>query len=133
MKVIPLDAAASPETVQLWLSQGSKLGLGPGDIVGALTKEADVPGSAIGAIDIRSNHALVEVERDYADQVLLRMSETRLRGRPASLRPARDPAEGPPAAPKSRPTTGHEAPRRRTTRPGSKAAKAPKSRSRRKR
>jgi ATP-dependent RNA helicase DeaD len=112
-------APAGPATVALWISQGSKVGLGPGDIVGAVVKEANVPNAAIGAIDIRSNHTLIEVDRAYAAQILARMSETRLRGRPASFRPARDPSEGPPPKTKG---GGLDAPRRKSPKSGPKPA-----------
>lgn len=105
--------------VNLWISQGSKVGLGPGDIVGAIVKEAGVPNEAIGPIDIRSNHTLVEVDRKYAAQILARMSETRLRGRPASFRPAREPSDGPPPKTKG---GGLDAPRRKAPKARTKPA-----------
>jgi ATP-dependent RNA helicase DeaD len=108
---------AGAATVNLWISQGSKVGLGPGDIVGAIVKEANVPNAAIGPIDIRANHTLVEVDRDFAAQILARMAETRLRGRPASFRPAREPGEGAPPKAKG---GGLDAPRRKSPKPRAK-------------
>jgi len=38
--------------VRLFIDAGRSSGIGPGDIVGAIANQADIPGKAIGAIDI---------------------------------------------------------------------------------
>ena len=47
--------------VRLFLSVGRAEGVRPGDIVGAIANEANIPGQAIGAIDIYDHVSSVEV------------------------------------------------------------------------
>jgi ATP-dependent RNA helicase DeaD len=85
--------------VRLFIDIGRGSGISVGDIVGAIANEGDVPGKAIGAIDVYDRFTLVDVLADYAHQVLQRMSDTRIRSQKANIRPAnsRDISEGKPA------------------------------------
>jgi len=74
--------------VRLFIGAGSRAGVRPGDIVGAIANEADVPGKAIGAIDIYDRFTFVELPAQYRDQVLQRMARATLRGRPMEIRVA---------------------------------------------
>ncbi|MGB5036094.1 MAG: DEAD/DEAH box helicase, partial [Blastocatellia bacterium] len=56
--------------VRLVLDAGRKDGIRPGDIVGAIANEADVPGRAIGSIDIYDNVTFVEIPESFLAQVL---------------------------------------------------------------
>src|SRR6185295_5262913 len=60
--------------VRLFIGAGSRAGVRPGDIVGAIANEADVPGKAIGSIDIYDRFTFVEVPAQYQGQVLQRMA-----------------------------------------------------------
>ncbi len=101
----PLDVAIEPEPeqlprpdggrVRLFLAAGSRNGVRPGDIVGAIANEAGVPGKAIGAIDIYDNFTFVEVPAQYQAQILERMSRATLRGQPIEIRVARPEADRP--------------------------------------
>jgi ATP-dependent RNA helicase DeaD len=85
--------------VRLFIDIGRGSGISVGDIVGAIANEGDVPGKAIGAIDVYDRFTLVDVLADYAHQVLQQMSDTRIRSQKANIRPAnsRDISEGKPA------------------------------------
>jgi ATP-dependent RNA helicase DeaD len=87
--------------VRLFLDVGRSSKVGPSDIVGAVANEAGVPGRAIGAIDVHDRFSLVEVPSEYIEQVLRRMSGSRIRGHNANIRVAapRDASRGesPPA------------------------------------
>jgi ATP-dependent RNA helicase DeaD len=74
--------------VRLFFGAGRREGVRPADIVGAIANEADVPGRAIGAIDIYERHTIVEVPAQYRDRVLERMSSAVIRNRPVSARVA---------------------------------------------
>ena len=74
--------------VRLFIDIGRGSGISVGDIVGAIANEANVPGKAIGAIDIYDEFTLVDVLADYARQVLQQMSDTRIRSQKANIRPA---------------------------------------------
>ena len=94
----PLEVEVEPEAeqvsrtedgmVRLFLGAGSWAGVRPGDIVGAIANEAGVPGKAIGSIDIYDRFTFVEIPSQYRDQVLERMAQATIRGRPVNIRVA---------------------------------------------
>jgi ATP-dependent RNA helicase DeaD len=90
----PPAGAADGGMVRLFLDAGRQAGVRPADIVGAVAGEADIPGHAIGAIDIYERFAFVEVPAAYAEQVLARMQRVKIRNRPVTVKPATPPAAG---------------------------------------
>jgi ATP-dependent RNA helicase DeaD len=94
----PLEVEVEPEPdgvaqaedgmVRLFVDAGSRAGVRPGDIVGAIANEAGVPGKAIGSIDIYDHFTFVEIPTQFRDQVLERMARATLRGRPVGVRVA---------------------------------------------
>jgi ATP-dependent RNA helicase DeaD len=119
----PLHAALHPEPqpppravteggmVRLFLDAGRQAGVRPADIVGAIAGEADVPGHAIGAIDIHERFAFVDVPAPYVDQVLERMQRVKIRNRPVTVKPATPPGDG-----RARRPTGKAGARRKSKR-----------------
>ncbi|MBI5018286.1 MAG: DEAD/DEAH box helicase [Deltaproteobacteria bacterium] len=87
--------------VRLLLAAGSKAGVRPGDVVGAIANEAGVPGKAIGAIDIYDDFTFVEVPVEFRAQVLARMAKAKIRGRLVHIREAAEPRAAP-SHPRSR-------------------------------
>jgi ATP-dependent RNA helicase DeaD len=67
--------------VRLVLNVGREAGVRPGDIVGAIANEANLPGRAIGAIDIYDRVAFVEVPVDDRDRVIEALRNSTIRGR----------------------------------------------------
>jgi ATP-dependent RNA helicase DeaD len=94
----PLEVEVEPQAqdvaqtedgmVRLFLDAGSRAGVRPGDIVGAIANEAGIPGKAIGSIDIYDRFTFVEVPTQYRDQVLSGMANATIRGRPVEIRVA---------------------------------------------
>jgi ATP-dependent RNA helicase DeaD len=78
-----------PGMARLFLNAGRIHRIRPADIVGAIANEANLPGRAIGAIDIFDEFSFVEVPRDAADRVLRALGRTTLRGRPLNVEIAR--------------------------------------------
>lgn len=72
---------APPAYVRLFFGVGARDGIRPGDLVGAITGEANVTGDKIGRIEIRDNISIVEVESDIADRVIRAVNGTTLKGR----------------------------------------------------
>ncbi len=72
--------------VRLVMDAGYDIGVRPKDIVGAIANEANVPGRAVGNIDIRDRFTYIEVQEEYVDRILQRVPSTRLRGRTVSFR-----------------------------------------------
>ena len=82
----PVDGASDgvrpePGMARLFITVGRQEGLRPTDLVGAIANETNLPGRAIGAIDIMDHCAFVEVPLASADKVIKALSRTTLRGR----------------------------------------------------
>jgi ATP-dependent RNA helicase DeaD len=78
------------------LAIGRVHGLEPGNIVGALAKEADLDGSEINGIDIQHDHSFVRLPKGMPDDVLQRLQGLRIKGRFLQITPvaARSPRPG---------------------------------------
>ena len=72
--------------VRLWVGGGRRAGLRPGDLVGAITNEAHVPGSVIGAIQINDGFSFVDVQEGVADAVVTALAAATIRGRRMQVR-----------------------------------------------
>lgn len=56
--------------VRLSLEYGRMHGVSPGEVVGTIASQADIPGYVIGKILIRDQHTLVDVPEEYISRVL---------------------------------------------------------------
>lgn len=75
-------APGAPATfTRLFLSIGSRDGIRAGDLVGAITGEANVTGAEVGRIDLRDTFSVVEVVADAAERVIRALNGTTMRGR----------------------------------------------------
>jgi len=84
-KLGPIGAQAR-DTLQapmatLRIDGGRSDKLRPGDILGALTGDAGLPGDAVGKIDVFATRAYVAVARDLAGKALSRLRAGRIKGR----------------------------------------------------
>jgi ATP-dependent RNA helicase DeaD len=77
---------------QLWIGGGRRSGLRPGDLVGAIANEADVPGSVVGAIQLFDDFALVDVQSQVADAVEHALRNATIRGQRLPVRRERSPS-----------------------------------------
>lgn len=88
----PLPAAKAtgepllPPMHTLCIGAGRKDKLRPGDILGALTGDAGLPGSQVGKIALFDYQAYVAVDRDVARQALKRLTEGKIKGRTLRVR-----------------------------------------------
>ncbi|WP_210396540.1 ATP-dependent RNA helicase DbpA [Motiliproteus sediminis] len=84
----PLDPqeAFLPPMVTLMISGGRKDKVRPGDLLGALTGDAEIPGSAVGKIDIADYSAFVAIERSVAKKALGRLINGKIKGRRFKVR-----------------------------------------------
>ena len=93
------EAPAAPKVdgpmVRLFVDAGREAGVRPGDIVGAIAGDADIPGHVIGAIDVHAKFTFVEIPSEYVDRVIERMKNVQIRSRPIVVKLAGGPA-GPP-------------------------------------
>ena len=68
-----------PQMSTLCIAAGRKDKVRPGDILGALTGEAGIPGAQVGKIAIFDFQAFVAVERGIAKQALQRLNDGKIR------------------------------------------------------
>jgi ATP-dependent RNA helicase DeaD len=66
---------------RLFVSIGSRDNVRPGDLVGAITGEANIRGEQVGRVDIRDTFSVVEVAAGVADRVIRALNGTTMRGR----------------------------------------------------
>ncbi|MEA3200140.1 MAG: ATP-dependent helicase DeaD [Thermoplasmata archaeon] len=76
--------------VSIAINVGRDDGVRPGDIVGAFANEGGLTGGEIGRIDILPRMSVIEVPVDRVEEVADNMRATSIRGRPLSIRPAKD-------------------------------------------
>ena len=83
-----------PEIARLFLRVGRRDKIRPADLVGAVANEANIPGDAVGDIDIYDTFSFVEVPANLADRVLRALNRTTIRGREAQATLARPVEDG---------------------------------------
>jgi ATP-dependent RNA helicase DeaD len=76
------EAGNAPNAyARLFVSLGERDGVRANDLVGAIAGEADIPGTAIGKIEIRDTFSIVEVPADAAGKVISSLNGTTIRNR----------------------------------------------------
>jgi ATP-independent RNA helicase DbpA len=75
-----------PEMVTLCLASGKKDKIRPGDILGALTKDAGLAGNTIGKINITALHSYVAIHRNQVDKAQQYLQNGKLKGRKVNVR-----------------------------------------------
>lgn len=80
------DRPVMPVMQTLCISGGRKDKVRPGDVLGAITGEAGLPGSAVGKIDLFDFQCFVAVDRNVAAQALKRLESGRIKGRKMRVR-----------------------------------------------
>lgn len=78
--------------VRLYLNIGRDDNVRPADIVGAIANEANIPGRAIGAIELFDKFSFVEIPEQHRDRVVRALKRTTIRGQklmPSFNRPRR--------------------------------------------
>ena len=68
------------------LAVGKQDGVRPGNIVGAITNEANLDGEDIGSIRIHHSYTTIDLPTDRADEIIDALSETRVSGRAIKIR-----------------------------------------------
>ena len=76
------------EMVRLFLNIGKRQNIRPGDILGAIAGEADIPGKAVGSIEMYDKFSFVEVPYRYVSNVLGAMRHAKIKGKTVNVEPA---------------------------------------------
>lgn len=119
----PTAPPPSTAWVRLFVSAGTRDGLGPGDLVGAITGETGLAGEKVGKIEVRESHSTVEVPGSAAESVIQALNGRSLRGR--SLRVDYDRKERTQRRPASGGPPGRGGPRSGGPRPGARGGPRP--------
>jgi len=75
-----------PPMVTLWIDGGRKDKVRPGDILGALTGTAGIPGADVGKIDLFDKQSYVAIKRGSADKALACLRNGKIKGRSFNVR-----------------------------------------------
>jgi ATP-independent RNA helicase DbpA len=75
-----------PAMKTLCIAGGRKEKIRPGDVLGALTGEAGIPGKAVGKIDLYDFQCFVAVSNEHAATALKRLEGGRIKGRKIRVR-----------------------------------------------
>jgi len=78
--------SAGGAMTRLFMTVGERDNVRPADLVGAIANQAGLNSSAVGKIDIRESHSIVEVASDSADAVIEQINGTTIRGRRVVVR-----------------------------------------------
>jgi ATP-dependent RNA helicase DeaD len=70
---------------RLYVNIGKNHKIGVRDIVGAIAGETKIKGSSIGSIDMYDKYTFVEIPEKYADQVIDKMNQSRIRGKNVTM------------------------------------------------
>ncbi len=70
-----------PDSVTLFITLGSRAGLRPQDVVGAIANEANLSSKSIGQVDIGDESTRVQVPKESAREVIEALRKTTIRGR----------------------------------------------------
>ena len=71
--------------VSLTMNIGKTHGIRPADVVGALSYQADIPGSQLGKIYIQYDHTLVDVPEQFVGKVLANAGRYSIRKQPFTM------------------------------------------------
>ncbi|MCL7945307.1 ATP-dependent RNA helicase DbpA [Marinobacter sp. ATCH36] len=77
---------SAPAMKTLCIAGGRKDKVRPGDVLGALTGEAGLPGKVVGKIDLFDFQCFVAVEKESAAMALKRLEQGRIKGRKMRVR-----------------------------------------------
>jgi ATP-dependent RNA helicase DeaD len=71
---------------RIYVGSGKKVNMRPGDLVGAITNEAGIDGKSIGAIEVTEGYSIVEVPEALAEQVIMALRKTTIKGKKQTVR-----------------------------------------------
>lgn len=68
-------------SVRFHINLGKNQGIRPGDILGAIAGECDIPGTDIGAIEILDNYSFFNAKAEHLDAIIGRMEDAQIKGK----------------------------------------------------
>ena len=83
-----LGNAPEPGMARLFVSIGRNSGVRPSDLVGAITATTGLPGTVLGAIEIKERVSFIEVKKEAEGEILSRMGRSEVRGHSVEIKRA---------------------------------------------
>lgn len=68
------------DTVKFHVNLGRRQGIRPGDILGAIAGECDIPGNDIGEIEVFENYSFFNAASKHKNRILSKMKNARIKG-----------------------------------------------------
>jgi ATP-dependent RNA helicase DeaD len=68
------------DQTRLHINVGAEMGVGPGDVAGAIMGETGLPSKTVGLIDVRERHLFVDVAAEHAPAIIAKLNRTRIKG-----------------------------------------------------
>ncbi|MGB4439951.1 MAG: DEAD/DEAH box helicase [Sedimentibacter sp.] len=88
-------------TVRFHVSLGKKQGIRPGDILGAVAGECDIPGSDIGEIEVLENYSFFNAAAEHQNRIIDKMEGAQIKGQDVILELSKEKKASRPARGKS--------------------------------
>jgi ATP-dependent RNA helicase DeaD len=73
---------------RLWMNIGAETGIVAIDIVNTISGETGLPGSIVGAVDIRERHLFVDVAAEHANGIVAKLNRTQIKGHKIKVKAA---------------------------------------------
>jgi ATP-dependent RNA helicase DeaD len=87
--VSPKHSRRTPDgEVRLFINVGQEMGVGPGDVVGAILGETGLPAKVVGTVDIRERHLFVDVASESANAIIAKLNRATIKGRKLKVKVA---------------------------------------------
>jgi len=83
------ESQAAGRTERIFIGAGRRAGIRPGDLVGAITGEADVDSRELGNIEITDGFSIVEVPARLSAKIIEALRKSAIRGKKVVVRPDR--------------------------------------------
>ena len=83
------ESEAAGRMERIFIGAGRRAGIRPGDLVGAITGEADVDSRELGNIEITDGFSIVEVPARLSAKIIEALRKSAIRGKKVVVRPDR--------------------------------------------
>ncbi|MGD9796025.1 MAG: DEAD/DEAH box helicase [Acidimicrobiia bacterium] len=80
------ERIAEGSLAKLYVALGKSAGIRPQDLVGAIANETSLSGRDIGAIRIAEHHTVVDIPEGAVDEVVAKLSRTKIKGKKVTVR-----------------------------------------------
>ncbi|MDF2948501.1 MAG: helicase, superfamily [Sedimentibacter sp.] len=82
-------------TVRFHVNLGKKQGIRPGDILGAVAGECDIPGSDIGEIEVLENYSFFNAASEHQHKILKKMASAQIKGQNVAIELSKEKKKAP--------------------------------------